>query len=83
MTKKKHGPPRRKVKLRHPAGDSPGIGGFGTDPKDSKRLLELRTIIDTEIGWDNELQMERGDYAARLREVAALLDGLGVERVTS
>lgn len=76
-------PPRRKVKLKYPI--PPGAGPFGadgSDPKDSERLSELRSIIDDKIGWDNELQRDRGDYAARLREVAELLDGFGVERVT-
>ena len=63
----------RPVRLRIPQGD--GAGPFGADvaPEDSARLAELREIIDTEIGWASEEDEEAGDYAARLREVAALL----------
>lgn len=87
-TKKKRSPkrpPRRKVNLKHPL--PPGAGPFGddTDPEDSNRLRELRSIIDDEIGWRDDDQMEGGDYAARLREVGRLLKehGLNTPRPVS
>jgi hypothetical protein len=46
-----------------------GIGGFGVDPKDSARLLELREIID-EIGWPSFAAEEEADYPARLLQLA-------------
>ena len=47
-----------------------GFGGFGTDPKDSAALLELRQIIDDEIGWPTFEQEEIANYGDRLRALA-------------
>jgi hypothetical protein len=44
--------------------------GFGVDVEDSARLLELRSAIDTYLGWRSPESEERGDYVARVREVA-------------
>ena len=43
--------------------------GFGVDPKDSGRLLELRQAIDTHLGWSSHPAEQQGDYVARVREV--------------
>lgn len=42
--------------------------GFGFDPGDSARLLELRQAIDA-IGWNSQADEERGDYLGRLKEI--------------
>ncbi len=42
--------------------------GFGVDPNDSARLLELRQVIDA-IGWRNKVDEEGGDYLGRLRQI--------------
>jgi hypothetical protein len=42
--------------------------GFGVDPQDSARLLELRQAIDS-IGWKSPADEEKGDYLARLHEI--------------
>lgn len=42
--------------------------GFGVDPQDSARLLELRQAIDA-IGWNTHEEEERGDYLARLHQI--------------
>lgn len=42
--------------------------GFGVDPQDSARLLELRQAIDA-IGWNTPEEEERGDYLARLHQI--------------
>lgn len=47
-----------------------GLGGFETDPRDSAALLELRQVIDDELGWESEEQEEEADYVGRVREVA-------------
>lgn len=45
--------------------------GFGTDPRDSAALLELREIIDNDAGWESEEQEEGANYGARLSDVIA------------
>lgn len=42
-----------------------------TDPEDSDRLRELRDLIDEELGWPTMAAQEAGDYAERIRQVAA------------
>ena len=50
--------------------------GFGVDPEDSGRLLELREAIEHYLGWANERSQEAGDYVARVREVGDALTGV-------
>lgn len=64
-------PPRRKVKLKYPEG-APSADLFGTDPEDSKRLLELREAIDECLVWPSEEAEENGDYVAAVRHSGAL-----------
>lgn len=49
------------------------IGGFGYEASDSKSLGELRSIIDECLGWEDDEQELEGDYAARVRQVGALM----------
>lgn len=50
-----------------------GLPGFGVDPKDSERLLELRCAIDDFIPWPSEASREAGDYVAALKHAGNLL----------
>ena len=47
-----------------------GLGGFEPDPRDSASLLELRAVIDDELGWDSKEDEEEANYPARVSEVA-------------
>lgn len=49
------------------------LGAFGYDADDSKRLGELRMLIDEELGWEDDEQECDGDYAARVRQVGEIL----------
>ena len=64
-TRKPKRPPRRKVKLLYPEGDA-SADLFGTDPEDSKRLLELREAIDTHLVWPSVEAEENGDYVGAI-----------------
>lgn len=48
-------------------------GGFGVDPKDPERLLELRQAIDSYLGWKSQEDEEHGDYVFRIREIGDML----------
>lgn len=50
-------------------------GSFGCDPSDSAALLRLREAIDEADVWPDPDAMERGDYEASVRHMAALVKG--------
>jgi ribonuclease D len=46
------------------------LAQFGTTPRDSAALLELRTAIDRCLGWENSEQEAIADYPARIEQIA-------------
>lgn len=69
-------PVTRPVRLKYPLPAGAGPFDADIDPKDSESLRRLREIIDSELGWATSEDEERGDYEARLREVAEELRAL-------
>lgn len=49
------------------------LGAFGYDADDSKKLGELYSLIDSEIGWGSDDEEIDGDYAARIVQVGLVL----------
>jgi hypothetical protein len=49
------------------------LGDFGYSMTDSRRLGELYTLIEKELGWENDEQELDADHAARIKQVGAIL----------
>jgi hypothetical protein len=59
--------------LADEAEDDSDMAGFGYEPDDSRRLAELRSAIDEELGWASDDEEIMGDYHARLKQVGQIL----------
>ncbi len=49
------------------------LGDFGYSTTDSRRLGELYTLIDSELGWEDDEQELDGDYAERVKQVGKIM----------
>lgn len=64
------------VEILYAADEADGdelLGDFGHDANDSRRLGEIYTLIDAELGWEDDEQEVDGDYAERIRQVGKIL----------
>jgi hypothetical protein len=49
------------------------LGDFGYASTDSQNLGELRTLLEKELGWEDDEQEVDADYEARIRQVGKIL----------
>ncbi len=64
------------IELLYAADEAEGnetLGDFGYSSTDSQSLGELHTLLDQELGWEDDEQEVDADYAARIKQVGAIL----------
>lgn len=54
-------------------GPDVNMGSFGYQEDDSRKLGELRSLIDEHLGWEDDAQEIDGDYEARVVQVGKIL----------
>lgn len=57
------------------------LGDFGYSMTDSRNLGELYTLLDQELGWEDDEQEVDGDYRERIKQVGKILRQRGLRVV--
>lgn len=64
------------VELFHAADEAEGnevLGAYGYDVGDSRKLGEIYSLLEEELGWGDDEQEIDVDYEARIRQVGKIL----------
>lgn len=64
------------VEILYAAAEAEGdelLGDFGYNADDSLKLGQIYSLIDEELGWEDDEQEISGDYQARVKQVGRIL----------